>query len=363
MDAVRRADKRGGVAEIASFKDLGRVIDSDNESSSGDDDERAAKRSTWARVRALPSGFWRAAKARETASAPEPTAEPSPPTPSPPKPKPSVPPRNAPRPMSLIARSNDPTFDDSDNITDDDDDDSADLAWASRFTLEEDLDAIDEAVSPADGASAHERKADSTCGARHSPQHGSRAAHRASAAVRREIDSSPVEPPPPRARAASTMASSSSSSSSGATSTAMIVAPAPPDVYDLPTDGARPWAPNAAQRNFGRGSTWARTGRHKLSYEALLAAAFCGDVLGTLCNKVGLRRFHVFAMVCTAWHDAVRQKLREWGVLTYADRPWPPMAIVLGRRLPCDCVPLLLLDAVQICKGHWPWLRQASWSI
>ena len=53
------------------------------------------------------------------------------------------------------------------------------------------------------------------------------------------------------------------------------------------------------------------------SYQALLGAALSGDILSCICNLVGLTHFHTIARVCTAWHDAIRAKMREWGMLTY----------------------------------------------
>lgn len=43
----------------------------------------------------------------------------------------------------------------------------------------------------------------------------------------------------------------------------------------------------------------------------------CSTCHSCLCSLVGLRHLHMISMVCTAWHDGVLAKLREWGVLTY----------------------------------------------
>ena len=57
--------------------------------------------------------------------------------------------------------------------------------------------------------------------------------------------------------------------------------------------------------------------REPLGYDRLVSEVFSGDILTVLADLVGLRRLHVLAAVCTAWHDATRAKLREWGVLLY----------------------------------------------
>ncbi len=64
-------------------------------------------------------------------------------------------------------------------------------------------------------------------------------------------------------------------------------------------------------------STTTLVSRKPLGYNRLVSEALHGDVLASLAELVGLRRLHVFALVCTAWHDATRAKLREWGVLLY----------------------------------------------
>ena len=52
------------------------------------------------------------------------------------------------------------------------------------------------------------------------------------------------------------------------------------------------------------------------TYEALLVA-LSGDTLSLICNILGLKHFDTMARVCTSWHDAIRTKMREWGVLTH----------------------------------------------
>jgi hypothetical protein len=88
----------------------------------------------------------------------------------------------------------------------------------------------------------------------------------------------------------------------------------PVDILDIPLAGEQPYA----RERFSADSAVAAAMRAKdVSYAALLQAALSGDTLSILCNMVGLRRFHIFGMVCTAWHDAIKAKMREWGVLTY----------------------------------------------
>ena len=56
-----------------------------------------------------------------------------------------------------------------------------------------------------------------------------------------------------------------------------------------------------------------------LAYEQLVARTMNDDVLSHLCQLCGLRAFPVLACVCSAWHRAVRAKMRDWGVLMYAN--------------------------------------------
>ena len=49
----------------------------------------------------------------------------------------------------------------------------------------------------------------------------------------------------------------------------------------------------------------------------LVTSSLHGDALSCLCNLAGLKLFHLLMRVCKDWHEAVRGKLREWGVLLY----------------------------------------------
>lgn len=56
-------------------------------------------------------------------------------------------------------------------------------------------------------------------------------------------------------------------------------------------------------------------------YNDLFAAALGGgDTLSYICNFAGLKLFSAMALVCTAWHDAIQRKMREWGLLSYVRR-------------------------------------------
>ena len=108
--------------------------------------------------------------------------------------------------------------------------------------------------------------------------------------------------PPTVSKSKSSSSVDGSMRGGSSSSTSLVPYAPPPDLYNLPHTGTAvgPWMSTASP-----------------TYERLLGAAFNGDTLSTLANLLGLRRFHVFALVCTAWHDAVRAKMREWGVLTY----------------------------------------------
>ena len=103
-----------------------------------------------------------------------------------------------------------------------------------------------------------------------------------------------------------------------------VVSAVLPDTFDLPREFPEPFAERqrmpriyAARAHAAKGGASNGASTDPLSYQHLLQEAFCGDTLSTVCSLVGLRRFHVMSLVCTAWHDAIVAKMREWGVLTY----------------------------------------------
>ena len=89
--------------------------------------------------------------------------------------------------------------------------------------------------------------------------------------------------------------------------------------YVGPTVFPRDFSIPRSRMPFAEQREWSRPqmSTDPLTYDKLLREALSGDTLSCLCNLVGLHRFHVIGAVCTAWHDATRAKMREWGVLTY----------------------------------------------
>ena len=93
-------------------------------------------------------------------------------------------------------------------------------------------------------------------------------------------------------------------------STAVIALEERPPTFSVASSSGMPFAEPAATTVLAphTGST---------AEDAFAAALGGGDTLSYICNLAGLKQFSVMALVCTAWHDAIQRKMREWGMLTH----------------------------------------------
>lgn len=86
----------------------------------------------------------------------------------------------------------------------------------------------------------------------------------------------------------------------------------------IPLDGSPPTLSVASSSSMAFASSTVLAQLSGCTREDAFAAALGGgDTLSYICNICGLKEFRGMALVCTAWHDAIQRKMREWGMLTY----------------------------------------------